>query len=239
MSSALIWLQPSSCLPLAAERQSSRSDRRLALSLVGSERIAPPFSRAKALLLLDRSGTCLDRAQAFQVKLGTAIKRVDAVLLLVDIGQLRIAVAEHAGMIEQHRAQSFKALIKLLEGLGSRAVAPATRSVAGKAFGVPPDPAEFADHVGLMVVGERDRATLMMVNKGLPLCRRRVGSGKDRRVLLIIVAIIDIRFWHAVTVARSVQHRARLVEGFGGQKHRAGHIVEHGNMVGERLPGFV
>src|SRR5579883_2112181 len=221
-----------------------------------SRPIAPPFSmnlwrwvaapdmtlsfrRKKELLPLDSSGACLDRAQAFQVKFGPPIKCIDAVLLLVDIGQLRVAVAEHAGMVKQRGAQSFKALVEFLKGLWGRAIAPTGRSVARTALGIPPDAAEFADHVGLVAVGERDRAALMIVDKRLAFCRMRMCSGKDRRVLLIIVAIIHIGFWHAVAVAGSIQHWPRLVERFCGQKQRTGHIIEHGNVIGERLPGFV
>ena len=44
---------------------------------------------------LNRGWPLLDRANAIQIELGASVECVDAVLLLVYIGQLGVAVTEH------------------------------------------------------------------------------------------------------------------------------------------------
>src|SRR5215831_1578299 len=64
---------------------------------------------------LDRRTPLLDRADALHVELGPAIERVDAVLLLVDVGQLCVAIAEHVRVVEQRVAQAREARVDLVD----------------------------------------------------------------------------------------------------------------------------
>src|SRR5258708_21533543 len=160
-------------------------------------------------LLLNSSRAFLDSAQALQIKFGTALKGIDAILYLVDSCELGVAVAEHGWMIQQGIEQPHKALIKLLKGMRSRAVAPAGRSIARIALGVPPDATKFAYHIGLMAIGHRDRTAMMVVGKRFARFQMRMLGGKSSRVVLVSAAIVHIGFWHTMTITPAIHHWPR------------------------------
>ena len=58
--------------------------------------------RTHLLFFLHRRPPILDRPDSLQIKLRLAIKRINSVFLLIHIRELRVAVAKHIGIIEQH-----------------------------------------------------------------------------------------------------------------------------------------
>jgi hypothetical protein len=105
--------------------------------------------------LLDRGDFRLDGADALHVELPAAIEPVDAVLFLEHVGQLGVAVAKHARVVEQRRAEALEAGVELVDGLRTVAVAPGVLAFLG--LGVPPDAAELGDEERLAVIRARDR----------------------------------------------------------------------------------
>src|ERR1019366_2809148 len=91
---------------------------------------------------LDRRDPLLRRPHALQVVFLPPVEEIDAVLLLVNIGELGVAVAEHARVIEQRTAELFEARVILLQRFRPVAVAP--RGITGLRARIPPDAAEFA-----------------------------------------------------------------------------------------------
>src|SRR5690606_490784 len=84
----------------------------------------PTARRVRASVPLVRGLLLLDLAQPGQVELAAAGEVDHAVLLLEDVGQLRVAVAEHQRVLEQHPGQALEALIELLLAAHPLAVAP-------------------------------------------------------------------------------------------------------------------
>src|SRR5699024_2281610 len=114
-------------------------------------------------VLLVRGGPLLDRTQPREVELATPREVDHAVLLLEDVGQLRVAVAEHQRVLEQHPGEAREALVELLLAAHPLAVAPGGGGVVPGALRlgglagllrVPPDPAVLGDEVGLAGEGQ-------------------------------------------------------------------------------------
>ena len=63
--------------------------------------------------------------ETFDVKLGIAVVEIKSVLLLLHIGELRVAEAEHVGIVEQRIHQSFIARVEFIQCFWPRAITPA------------------------------------------------------------------------------------------------------------------
>src|SRR5699024_10188977 len=66
----------------------------------------------------------LDLAQTGEIELASACEVDHALLILEDVGQLRVAVAEHQRVLEQHPGEALEALVELLLAAHPCAVAP-------------------------------------------------------------------------------------------------------------------
>jgi len=102
---------------------------------------------------LNRRWPLLNGANAIQVELGAPVEGVDAVLLLVHVGQLGVAVAKHQRVAQQRVEQALEARVELVERRDALAVAPRVLALFGG--WAPPDAAELAYEVGLAAVGDR------------------------------------------------------------------------------------
>src|SRR5258708_24438423 len=89
-----------------------------------------------------------------------------------------------------------------------------------------------------MAIGHRDRTAMMVVGKRFARFQMRMLGGKSSRVLLVIVAIVHIGFWHTMTITRGIQHWPRRVESLGRQEHGARDIIENRNLASDGLPLF-
>src|SRR5690606_8594730 len=116
---------------------------------------------------LVRRGLLLDRAEPGEVELAAAGEVDHAVLLLEHVGHLRVAVAEHQRVLEQHAGEPLEAGIELLLAGDPLAVAPGLGGVVpgARRLGrllrlllVPPDAAVLRDEVGLAGEGQGELA---------------------------------------------------------------------------------
>src|SRR4051812_1148933 len=102
---------------------------------------------------LEGRGAQLGVAQQRGVDLLGAVEAVDAVALLEDVRELRVAVAEHVRVGEQHAGEPDEPLHELLGAARPFAVAPRLVARLARHLGggprVPPDAAELAAEVRL------------------------------------------------------------------------------------------
>ena len=69
--------------------------------------------------LLDLGG-----ADAIHIEFQPAVEFVNAILLLVDVGQLGVAIAEHVDVIEQDGAELLEAVVEFVQVARALAIAP-------------------------------------------------------------------------------------------------------------------
>lgn len=72
--------------------------------------------RPAVLTLFDSRRHLLNGPEALKIELARPVKIEEPVLLLEDVGELRVAVTEHSGSFEQRSAKPFKALVEFFDG---------------------------------------------------------------------------------------------------------------------------
>lgn len=77
------------------------------------------LSRYPLPTLFEGSGFLLGSTDARHVELDRAVEFVDTVLFLKYVGELGVAVAEHAGVIQQHGAQALETVVKSFQRGGA------------------------------------------------------------------------------------------------------------------------
>src|SRR5262249_24369291 len=148
---------------------------------------------------------CDDRVELRDVECRRAVVVVEAVPLLLDVGQLRVAETEEGRVLELRVAQPLEALEPFRLALRSVAVAPVLRvALVGPD---PADPAELAHEEGAVadgnVISRRQRE---------PLATRPPARTEAFRVLVVVVRVVDVAPRIAVDVAARVEHRSRRIE---------------------------
>ena len=226
--------------PLRPEAQHSCEQRAQTASAGQGSRLAIAVCaepKRSLDLPLDRRGAPLDRRQPRQIELGPAVEAEDAVLLLEHVGELGVAIAEHQRVVEQRAAQRLETRVELVERTRPVAVAPGILVLPG--IRIPPRPAELAAEVRLAAIRDRNRLVVAHVGVGLAFGQRSHERGELLGILLVVVAVVDVRLGHTVRIPRRVEHRPRLIHRFRRQEEAARHIVQDGDAVRDELPRLV
>src|SRR4028118_749421 len=150
--------------------------------------------------LLDGRRALLYFTQPLQIELGTAVECIKAVLLLIDISQLRVTVPEHVRVVEQHIAQSFETLVELFHGARRIPIAPGAVYIVLRVGG-PKDAAELRDKERLPTIGNGPGPVAWAVEEWLAFSQARMGLFEPHRIVVVIVTVEDVRFRHPVPVA--------------------------------------
>ena len=119
-----------------------------------------------------------------------AIVRVEAVLLLLDIRELRVTEARDTWVLEEHRREPFDASQYLLGALRPLAVAPA---LLGSSTFLPPRSAVLVDDEGFATVGSAGLAAerfACLADVARPF---RIARLERLGILFVIVDGVDVR----------------------------------------------